>query len=255
MPASSRAGTAAKNADYAPKSVLDRVAGYDWETVSKTVDIEGWATLPALLSTDESDKLSAIYPDEARFRRKVVMAQHGFGRGEYKYLSYPLPPLVAALRAAFYPHLARLGNAWEARLGKPSKYPARLSEYLKLCAKTGQKQSTPSLLSYVEGDYNCLHQDKHGETMFPFQVCALLSKPGKDFEGGQFIMAEQRPRLQTRGMIIEPLNKGDAVLFTANNRPVRGTRGEYQVKMRHGVSKLHSGHRRTLGIMFHDALT
>jgi len=255
MPASSKAGTAAKNADYAPKSVLDRVAGYDWETVANTVDIEGWATLPGLLSMDESDKLSAIYPDEARFRRKVVMAQHGFGRGEYKYLSYPLPPLVAALRAAFYPHLARLGNAWEARLGKLSKYPARLSGYLKLCAKTGQKQSTPSLLSYVEGDYNCLHQDKHGETMFPFQVCALLSKPGKDFEGGQFIMAEQRPRLQTRGMIIEPLNKGDAVLFTANNRPVRGTRGEYQVKMRHGVSKLHSGHRRTLGIMFHDALT
>src|SRR6202035_3597424 len=176
MSALSKKKPASQNADYAPKSVLDRVAAYDWNALSTTVDAEGWAILPGLLSMDEADSLSAIYPNETRFRRKVVMAQHGFGRGEYKYLSYPLPPLVAALRAAFYPHLARLGNAWEARLGKPFKYPVRLSEYLKLCAKTGQKQSTPSLLSYVEGDYNCLHQDKHGETMFPFQVCALLSK-------------------------------------------------------------------------------
>lgn len=255
MPVSSKAKVSSEDIDYAPKSVTARVAAYDWEALSTTMDSEGWAILPRLLSMDEADALSAIYPNESRFRRKVVMAQHGFGRGEYKYLSYPLPSLVAALRAAFYPHLAKLGNAWEARLGRPSRYPARLSEYLKLCAKTGQKQSTPSLLSYVDGDYNCLHQDKHGDTMFPFQVCALLSRPGKDFEGGQFIMAEQRPRLQTRGMIIEPLDKGDAVLFTANNRPVRGSRGEYQVKMRHGVSKLHTGHRRTLGIIFHDALT
>ncbi len=255
MTATTRERSVREDADDAPDAVRARVAGYDWSAISKTVDVEGWAVLPGLLSIEEADSLAAIYPDETRFRRTVVMAQHGFGRGEYKYLSYPMPPLVAALRASFYPHLAKLGNAWEARLRKPPKYPALLSEYLQLCGQTGQWECTPSLLSYVAGDYNCLHQDKHGETMFPYQVCALLNAPGTDFEGGQFIMAEQRPRLQTRGMIIEPLNKGDAVVFTANNRPILGSHGEYQVKMRHGVNKLRSGHRRTLGIMFHDALT
>src|ERR1700734_4112441 len=190
MLAPSKARVTSQDADYAPKSVVSRVAGYDWEAVSKTMDIEGWAILPGLLSMDEADKLSAIYPDETRFRRKVVMAQHGFGRGEYKYLSYPMPTLVAALRAAFYPYLAGLGNAWEARLAMPAKDPPLLSEYLDLCAQTGQRECTPSLLSYVAGDYNCLHQDNHGETMFPFQVCALLNQPGEDFEGGQFIMTE-----------------------------------------------------------------
>jgi hypothetical protein len=255
MTASTTIETAPRDPDFAPEGIRKRVAAYDWSSISTTGDAEGWALLPNLLSKDEADSLSAIYPDETRFRRKVVMAQHGFGRGEYKYLSYPMPALVAALRAAFYPYLAGLGNAWEARLAMPAKYPPLLSEYLDLCAQTGQRECTPSLLSYVAGDYNCLHQDNHGETMFPFQVCALLNQPGEDFEGGQFIMTEQRPRLQTRGMIIEPLYKGDAVLFTASNRPIHGAHGEYQVKMRHGVNKLRSGHRRTLGIMFHDALT
>ena len=255
MTTSTTVETAPRDSDFAPHAIRERVAAYDWSSISTTVDAEGWAILPGLLSKEEADSLFAIYPDETRFRRKVIMAQHGFGRGEYKYLNYPMPPLVAALRAAFYSYLANLGNAWEARLAKPAKYPPLLSEYLQLCAQTGQRECTPSLLSYVAGDYNCLHQDKHGETMFPFQVCALLNQPGEDFEGGQFIMAEQRPRLQTRGMIIEPLYKGDAVLFTADSRPILGSHGEYQVKMRHGVNKLRSGHRRTLGIMFHDALT
>ena len=181
------------------------------------------------------------------------MEAHGFGKGEYKYFEYPLPPLVAKLRTAFYPHLAQIANGWRHRLGKPDAYPEKLTEYLEICKKTGQTKSTPSLLSYKAEDYNCLHQDHHGENMFPLQVAVLLNVPGEDFEGGEFLMHEQRPRKQTRGIVVEPFRKCDGVLFTANSRPIHGTNGEYQVKMKHGVNRVRAGHRRTLGIIFHDA--
>lgn len=215
------------------------------------LDAQGFSVLPEALGAEACAELAALYADDAHFRSRVVMARHGFGRGEYKYLAYPLPPRVAALRASFYERLAPIANRWAAELGGTS-YPATLEAFLAECHAAGQERPTPLLLSYGEGDYNCLHQDLYGGIVFPLQVAFLLSEPGRDFTGGELVMTEQRPRMQSRPMVV-PLRRGDAVVFAVNERPVRGTRGIYRVKMRHGVSRILSGHRQTFGLIFHDA--
>jgi hypothetical protein len=196
--------------------------------------------------------LAALYPEDHLFRSLVVMARHGFGSGEYRYFAYPLPPDIAALREAFYERLAPLANAWNERLGLDQRYPASHAEYLARCHAASQTRPTPLLLKYGEGDYNCLHQDLYGEHVFPLQVALLLSEPGEDFQGGEFVITEQRPRMQTRAEVLN-LRQGDAALFAVSHRPVQGTRGTYRVNLRHGVSRLRGGERYTLGIIFHDA--
>ena len=229
-----------------------RVARYDWPALTAELDAWGAAVLPRLLTPDECAALAALYPDESHFRSHVVMARHGFGKGEYRYFRYPLPDLLAGLRTALYPPLARVANAWAARLGAEPAYPATHAEFLAACHAAGQTRPTPLLLQYGPGDFNCLHQDLYGELAFPLQVAILLSEPGRDFTGGEFVLTEQRPRMQSRAEVV-PLGIGDAVAFAVHNRPVRGTRGDYRVNMRHGVSRLRSGRRHTLGIIFHDA--
>ncbi|UPG88158.1 2OG-Fe(II) oxygenase [Luteibacter aegosomaticola] len=196
--------------------------------------------------------MAALYASGKGFRSHVVMARHGFGKGEYRYFSYPLPSLVQSLRTSIYPRLVPIANAWHERLGRTVRFPSDHDAFLKRCHEAGQERPTPLLLQYSQGDYNCLHQDLYGEHVFPLQVAVLLSEPGEDFDGGEFVMTEQRPRMQTRPIVV-PLRKGDAVIFAVDVRPMRGTRGDYQVKMRHGVSRLHRGRRHTLGIIFHDA--
>lgn len=196
--------------------------------------------------------LRSLYDGDADFRSRVVMARHGFGRGEYKYFSYPLPPLIAQLREALYPPLAEIANEWNAAIGSPTRYPSTLAAFLKRCHAAGQTKPTPLLLRYGEGDYNCLHQDLYGQHFFPLQVAFLLSRPDRDFSGGEFVLTEQRPRMQSRVEVVS-LSQGDAVIFPVNERPVQGAKGSYRVKMRHGVSRLRSGTRYTLGIIFHDA--
>jgi len=208
--------------------------------------------LPGLVSATDCDRIAASYDQDDIFRSTVVMARHGFGRGEYRYFSYPLPRLVERMRTALYPPLARLANGWQERLGQRLRFPDNHADYIARCHKNGQRRPTPLLLRYGPGDYNCLHQDLYGAEVFPLQVAILLSQPDKDFTGGEFVLTEQRPRMQSRAMVV-PLKKGDGVVFAVNNRPVKGTRGDYQVKMRHGVSRIISGSRHTLGIIFHDA--
>jgi len=217
--------------------------------LEKSLDREGWAPLAGLLSEAECRALIASYDDDARFRSKVVMARHGFGRGEYKYFAYPLPARVAQLRETLYPRLVPIANRWNARLGNEVRFPPTHRAFLKRCHDAGQMRPTPLLLKYETGDYNCLHQDLYGEHVFPLQVAILLSG---DFTGGEFVLTEQRPRMQSRAMVV-PLSQGDGVVFAVNHRPVEGTRGPYRVTMRHGVSALRSGTRHTLGIIFHDA--
>jgi uncharacterized protein len=214
--------------------------------------VQGYAIIPALLPPAECRGLAALYEESARFRRKVVMAAHGFGSGTYQYFAYPLPPRVAELRAALYPPLAAVGNEWAAALGTGVAFPATLPQFLDRCHRAGQPRPTPLLLDYGPGDYNCLHQDLYGEHVFPLQATVLLSAPGEDFTGGEFILSEQRPRRQSRAEVV-PLAQGDAVVFPVRDRPIPGTRGHYRAIMRHGVSRIRSGHRRTLGIIFHDA--
>ena len=231
---------------------MRRVEALDWDAVAASLDADGCARIEALLSAAECGELARLYANDARFRSKVVMASHGFGRGEYKYFSYPLPDLVAGLRAAMYPRLAPIANRWNAAMGIDDRFPAKHSEYLARCHKAGQRKPTPLLLQYGAGDYNCLHQDLYGEHVFPLQMTILLSAPGRDFRGGEFVMTEQRPRMQSRPQVV-PLEQGDSVVFAAHHRPVRGTRGTYRVNLRHGVSRLHAGQRHTAGIIFHDA--
>jgi hypothetical protein len=219
------------------------------ETLEAALDASGWAVLPKLLTPDECRALTATYDDDARFRNKVVMARHGFGRGEYKYFAYPLPPRVAELRESLYPRLVPIANRWSERLKSEVRFPPAHHEFLKRCHDAGQTRPTPLLLKYGPGDYNCLHQDLYGEHVFPLQVVILLSK---DFEGGEFVLTEQRPRMQSRASVV-PLTQGDGVVFAVNHRPVEGTRGDYRVTMRHGVSAIRSGERHTLGVIFHDA--
>lgn len=224
---------------------------YDWTAIAASLDERGWGLLPALIGPAECAALARSYENDALFRSRVVMARHGFGRGEYKYFAYPLPPIVAALRAFLYPPVATIANRWNAAMGIEARYPPRLEEFLARCHRAGQTKPTPLLLSYAAGDYNCLHQDLYGEHVFPLQATVLLSRL-EDFTGGQFVLTEQRPRMQSRAEVI-PLGQGEAVLFAVNYRPVQGARGTYRVTMRHGVSHVNSGQRRTLGIIFHDA--
>ena len=233
-------------------TIHNRMLALDWGGIGEALREEGHALLPSLLSPEECAELSGMYADDAAFRSHVVMSRFGFGRGEYKYLRYPLPPLVAALREALYPQLAPLANRWHERLGLEARFPPALRAYLDRCHASGQQRPTPLILKYEAGDYNCLHQDLYGELVFPVQATVLLSAPGADFAGGEFLLVEQRPRMQSKGEVV-PLGQGDAVIFAVNHRPVAGARGFYRVTMRHGVSRLHSGHRFTLGIIFHDA--
>lgn len=236
----------------AAASVADRVEASDWEGVSGSLDAQGSAMLERLLSPDECRALAGLYSDETRFRSRVVMARHGFGCGEYKYFSYPLPGMVADLRSALYPRLAPIANRWNAAMRIDVRYPQTHADFLARCHEAGQVRPTPLLLQYGADDYNCLHQDLYGEHVFPLQVAILLSEPGTDFTGGEFVLAEQRPRMQSRPEVV-PLRQGDAVIFAVHHRPVQGTRGTYRVNLRHGVSRVRSGHRHTLGIIFHDA--
>ena len=224
----------------------------DWARVSEELDAQGSAVTRGLLTREECDGIAALYDRDDVFRSRVVMARHGFGRGEYKYFAYPLPELVGALRAALYPRLAPVANRWSAAMGLDVDYPSDHAEFIERCHAAGQIRPTPLLLAYGEGDYNCLHQDLYGEHVFPLQVAVLLSEPGRDFDGGEFVMTEQRPRMQSRPIVLS-LRQGDAAIFAVHHRPVQGTRGVYRVHLRHGVSRVHTGRRHTLGIIFHDA--
>lgn len=233
-------------------AVADRVKAIDWVQVSADLDAQGSAMIEGLISPAECDALAALYPSDDIFRSRVVMTRHGFGRGEYKYFNYPLPDLIARLRTAIYPRLAPIANRWNAAMGITVRFPDKHAEFIKRCHAAGQCRPTPLLLQYGVDDYNCLHQDLYGEHVFPLQVVILLSEPERDFKGGEFVMTEQRPRMQTRPVVV-PLRKGDAAVIAVHNRPVQGTRGVYRVNLRHGVSRVRSGHRHTVGVIFHDA--
>jgi hypothetical protein len=223
----------------------------DWDGAAEALDARGWAVLPGLLSRAECRATAAVYDDSPLFRSQVVMARHGFGRGEYRYFAYPLPELVEALRTRLYPRLVPVANAWHERMGLARRFPESQAEYLAECHAAGQTRPTPLLLRYGPGDYNCLHQDLYGEHVFPIQAAVLLSDPA-GFTGGEFVLTEQRPRMQSRAHVV-PLSQGDAVVFAVSQRPVRGSKGDYRVNLRHGVSEVRSGSRHTLGIIFHDA--
>lgn len=224
----------------------------DWSGVERELDARGSATLASLIPPDECRTLASLYLDESLFRSRVVMARHGFGRGEYQYFRYPLPEPIAELRAAVYRHLAPIANRWNEAMGTAVRYPAEHEEFLARCHAAGQEKPTPLLLRYAPDDFNCLHQDLYGEHVFPLQLAILLSEPERDFTGGEFVMTEQRPRMQSRVEVV-PLGQGDGVVFAVSHRPMRGTRGVYRVNLRHGVSRIRSGRRYTLGIIFHDA--
>jgi hypothetical protein len=224
----------------------------DWERISNDLDAQGNAVIENLISSEECKALAALYPAEESFRSRVVMARHGFGRGEYKYFRYPLPDVIARLRTAIYPHLAPIANRWNTAMGVNVRFPEKHAQFIKRCHAAGQRRPTPLLLQYGAGDYNCLHQDLYGEHVFPLQLTILLSEPGRDFTGGEFVMTEQRPRMQSRAQVV-PLRQGHAVVFAVHHRPVRGKRGVYRVNLRHGVSRVHSGERHAAGIIFHDA--
>jgi uncharacterized protein len=236
----------------ATATVAERVTALDWPRLGEELDSHGSAVARSVLPVEECERLAAIYPAEAPFRSRIVMGHHGFGCGEYKYFAYPLPELVRELRTALYPQLAAIANRWSEALGIGVRYPADHAAFLERCHRAGQTRPTPLLLQYGEGDYNCLHQDLYGEHVFPLQVAFLLSGPGRDFTGGEFVLTEQRPRMQSRAEVVA-LAQGDGAIFPVHHRPVRGTRGFYRATMRHGVSRLRAGHRHTMGIIFHDA--
>jgi uncharacterized protein len=245
--------TTGRDAEAIPaEQAVARVDAFDWRRVATELDEQGSAVLPGVLSAEECQALAGLYTDDGLFRSRVIMGRHGFGRGEYKYFSYPLPHIIQALRTALYPRLAPIANRWNAAMGIDVRYPEQHGEFVQRCHDAGQLRPTPLLLQYGEGDYNCLHQDVYGEHVFPIQVAILLSEPAKDFTGGEFVLTEQRPRMQSRPEVV-PLRQGDAVAFAVHHRPVQGTRGAYRVNLRHGVSRLRSGRRHTLGIIFHDA--
>ena len=230
----------------------DRLKGIDWPRIYADLDSRGAAVIEGLLAPAACEALAALYADAGRFRSRVVMARHGFGRGEYQYFRYPLAEPLGRLRAALYPPLAALANRWSEAMGIDTRFPGTHARFLKRCHAAGQRRPTPLLLRYGAGDYNCLHQDLYGEHVFPLQLTILLSAPGRDFTGGDFVITEQRPRMQSRAMVV-PLAQGDAVVFAVRHRPVQGTRGAYRVNLRHGVSEVRSGQRYTAGIIFHDA--
>ena len=247
-----RANRAAARAADRAADIADRVVALDWSVMAKDLDAYGCAVTASLLTPDECEELATLYPADAPFRSRVIMARHGFGRGEYKYFAYPLPDSIAELRAALYPLLAEIANRWNEAMGIEVRYPASHRAYLDRCHKAGQPKPTPLLLQYGPGDYNCLHQDLYGEHVFPLQATVLLSKPDTDFQGGEFVLTEQRPRMQSRAEVV-PLAQGQAVIFPVHHRPVQGTRGVYRVNMRHGVSRIRDGSRHALGVIFHDA--
>jgi hypothetical protein len=237
----------------APASrIAGRIGEIDWDRVSTGLDEQGSAMIEGLLTSAQCDAITALYDDNDRFRSRVVMARHGFGRGEYKYFSYPLPDVIADLRTRIYPRLAPVANRWNRAMGIPVAYPELHADFIERCHAAGQRRPTPLLLRYGADDYNCLHQDLYGEHVFPLQLAILLSEPHEDFSGGEFVLTEQRPRMQSRAEVV-PLRKGDAIVFAVHHRPVQGTRGVYQVNLRHGVSRVRSGHRHTVGVIFHDA--
>lgn len=252
-----RADDAGAPPEAAPRTVSatidSRVDNIDWAKLRADLDVQGWAVAPHLLTHMEADSIAGLYNQQQGFRSQVIMSRHGFGRGEYKYFSYPLPPLIQALRTAAYPRLAPIANQWHERMRNEVRFPEDHAAFLERCHRAGQVRPTPLLLEYGPDDYNCLHRDLYGEHVFPIQIAILLDQPGEDFIGGEFVMTEQRPRMQTRAMVL-PLRKGDAAIFAVNSRPMRGVRGDYQVKLNHGVSKLYAGKRHTLGVIFHDAL-
>lgn len=234
------------------KDISSRVKALDWKRVSQDLDAQGCATIESLITSEECEALAGLYPVESVFRSRVVMSRHGFGRGEYKYFSYPLPEIIAGLRRSIYPHLVPTANRWNTAMNIDVRYPATHDDFLTRCHDAGQLRPTPLLLQYETNDYNCLHQDLYGEHVFPIQLTILLSEPVRDFTGGEFVLTEQRPRMQSRPQVVS-LRQGDAVVFAVHHRPVQGTRGIYRVNMRHGVSRLRSGRRHTAGIIFHDA--
>jgi uncharacterized protein len=244
--------TMTRPAARAAGSAADRVQALDWHRITADLAAQGSAMLERLLTPEECRGIAALYPEDGVFRSKVVMGRHGFGRGEYKYFGYPLPELIQELRTALYPRLAPIANRWNELMRIDMRYPAAHAEFLKRCHAAGQTRPTPLLLQYDAGDYNCLHQDLYGDLAFPLQVAILLSEPGRDHTGGEFVLTEQRPRMQSRPEVV-PLRQGDAVAFAVHHRPVEGTKGHYRVNLRHGVSRVRSGRRHTLGIIFHDA--
>ena len=234
------------------KSAVERVDALDWQRIVRDLDQQGNAAVEQLLSLEECRAIAGLYSNDDVFRSRVAMERHGFGRGEYKYFSYPLPDLLSGLRTAVYPRLVPVANRWNEAMGIDVRYPCKHADFLERCHKAGQTRPTPLLLQYGVGDYNCLHQDLYGEHMFPLQLAILLSDPSADFSGGEFVMTEQRPRMQSRPMVV-PLRQGDGVVFAVHYRPMQGTRSTYRVNLRHGVSRIRSGHRHTVGIIFHDA--
>jgi uncharacterized protein len=236
----------------AVRSARERVSKYDWSVLGADLSHYGCAVLEKLLLREECREIATLYSHEKYFRSHIHMARHGFGRGEYRYFKYPLPDLLGGLRTVLYPRLAPIANEWNQRMGDNARYPEEHAAFLRLCHDRGQVRPTPLLLQYAPGDFNCLHQDLYGDLAFPIQVAILLSEPGRDFTGGEFVLTEQRPRMQSRVEVV-PLRQGDAVAFAVHNRPVKGTKGHYRVNMRHGVSRLRSGQRHTVGIIFHDA--
>jgi hypothetical protein len=232
--------------------VAGRVSNLGWTTLCSELDVNGCAIIPSLLSTEQCEAVVGLYPADEPFRSRVVMARHGYGRGEYKYFAYPLPPLIRALRNSIYPSLAEVANRWNEEMGMEVRFPADHGAFIKRCHASGQTRPTPLLLRYGPGDFNCLHQDVYGEHVFPLQVAFLLNEPEVDFTGGEFVLTEQRPRMQSRAEVV-PLRRGDGVIFPVRHRPVRGAHGVYRVTMKHGVSRIRSGSRHTLGIIFHDA--
>jgi hypothetical protein len=238
--------------DHEANEIERRIAALDWSGIETSLDAYGCAMAGPLLAPNECTALSALYQQDKPFRSRIVMARHGFGRGEYKYFSYPLPETIAGVRPALYRRLAPVANRWLADMKMEGAFPAEHAAFLKRCHDAGQTRPTPLLLQYGAGDYNCLHQDLYGETVFPIQVAILLSQPGVDFDGGEFVLVEQRPRMQSRAEVV-PLQQGWGVIFAVSQRPVAGTKGTYRVNMRHGVSRLRSGTRHTLGVIFHDA--
>ncbi|WP_263416637.1 2OG-Fe(II) oxygenase [Terriglobus albidus] len=231
---------------------LSRIASIDWQLIASDLNDSGNAVLKNILMVHECEAVAAQYGNDELFRSRVVMSRHGFGRGEYKYFRYPLPELLQGLRTSLYERLAPVANHWNEQMGIGIRYPAQHAEFIERCHRAGQLRPTPLLLQYGAGDYNCLHQDLYGEHVFPIQVAFLLSEPGRDFTGGEFVLTEQRPRMQSRAEVV-PLRQGDAVAFAVHHRPVQGTHGSYRVNLRHGVSRLRSGQRYTLGVIFHDA--
>ncbi|MEP7083791.1 MAG: 2OG-Fe(II) oxygenase [Betaproteobacteria bacterium] len=247
---SEKAGTRVN--DDTARDFNPRAEAFAWDRIARDLDAQGCAVIEQMLDARECAALAAAYRDDTLFRKRIVMGQHGYGRGEYKYFGYPLPAMIATLREQLYPHLAGIANRWHEVMGLDARFPPTHADFIARCHEAGQSRPTPLLLQYEAGDFNCLHQDLYGEHVFPLQLTILLSEPGRDFTGGEFVLTEQRPRMQSRVEVV-PLERGDAVLFAVRQRPVQGTRGSYRVNMRHGVSRVRSGHRQTAGIIFHDA--